>query len=260
MMFPVTDIAGLNTVSRKILANAANAIAGMAKGLQGETPDARPALALSMFGVTTTAIRNLRDRLESDYDCIVFHANGAGGRALEAIAGSGMVKAVLDITTTEVADHLMGGICTAGPERFDVLAKTGIPWIGSCGALDMVNFGPRSSVPSKYEDRHFHVHNANITLMRTTPEENVAMANWLARKLNASQGPVDLVLPLGGVSALDAPGQAFWDPVADEALFKTLESAFKQTDTHRLHTVDAHINDPEFAVYIERLLREHVQR
>ncbi|GGK20904.1 Tm-1-like ATP-binding domain-containing protein [Salinarimonas ramus] len=256
MMYPVTDIAGLNTVSRRILANAAHAIAGMvARAAPKPAQDARPALALSMFGVTTKAVQQLRTRLERDYDCIVFHANGAGGRSLEAIAGSGMVEAVLDLTTTEVADHLMGGICTAGPERFDVLARTGIPWIGSCGALDMVNFGPRDTVPERYADRLLFVHNANITLMRTTPEENVAMARWLAAKLNASPGPVDLVLPLGGVSALDAPGEAFWDPAADEALFETLEAAFELSETHKLHRVDAHINDAAFAAFVERLLR-----
>lgn len=255
MMFPVTDIAGLNSVSRRILANAAHAIAGMAKADPVTAEASKPALAMSMFGVTTAAIQKLRNRLEADYDCIVFHANGSGGKALEAIAASGMVRAIVDITTTETADHLMGGICSAGPERFDVIARTGIPWIGSCGAMDMVNFGPRASVPAKYDARQFHVHNANITLMRTTPEENVNMARWLAAKLNASPGPVDLVLPLGGVSALDAPGQAFWDPVADEALFQTLEHDFVQSQTHRLHKIEAHINDDTFAATCDQLVR-----
>lgn len=258
MMFPVTDIAGLNSVSRRILANAAHAMAGMAQAEPVPAQASKPALALSMFGVTTAAIGKLRGQLDADYDCIVFHANGAGGLALEAIAGSGMVRAMIDITTTETADHLMGGICTAGPERFDVLAKTGIPWIGSCGALDMVNFGPRDSVPARYEGRHFHVHNANITLMRTTPEENVEMARWLAAKLNASPGQVDLVLPLGGVSALDAPGQAFWDPAADAALFSALEAAFVPSSAHRLHKVDAHINDDVFAHFCADLVRRQV--
>ncbi|MGK7754870.1 MULTISPECIES: Tm-1-like ATP-binding domain-containing protein [unclassified Roseovarius] len=257
MMFPVTDIAGLNTVSRRILANAAQAIAGMAAGNHADTTgDTRPALALSMFGVTTKAVRQLRARLDNEFDCIVFHANGAGGRALEAIGDSGMVTAIVDVTTTEVADHLMGGICSAGPERFDVLARTGIPWIGSCGALDMVNFGPRETVPDRYEGRQFFVHNANITLMRTTPDENAEMARWLAAKLNASPGPVDLVLPLGGVSALDAPDEAFWNPQADEALFETLEAAFDVSETHQLHRLDAHINDAVFADFVECLVRD----
>lgn len=257
MMFPVTDIAGLNTVSRRILANAAHAIAGMAVGADaGTTGDARPALALSMFGVTTKAVEQLRARLDKAFDCIVFHANGAGGKALEAIGDSGMVSAIIDVTTTEVADHLMGGICSAGPERFDVLARAGIPWIGSCGALDMVNFGPRETVPERYADRQFFVHNANITLMRTTPDENAEMARWLAAKLNSSPGPVDLVLPLGGVSALDAPGEAFWDPAADKALFETLESAFDRSETHQLHRLDAHINDAAFADFVDCLVRD----
>lgn len=259
MMFPVTDIAGLNRVSRRILANAAHAIAGMAKGEVPGDADIKPALALSMFGVTTPVIEKLRARLEPDFDCITFHANGAGGRALEAIAASGMVKVILDITTTETADHLMGGICSAGPERFDVIGKTGLPWIGSVGALDMVNFGPRDSVPSRYEGRHFHVHNANITLMRTTPDENAEMAKWLAGKLNASPGPVDLVLPLGGVSALDAPGQPFWNPDADAALFDTLQTEFRQSGSHRLHLIDAHINDQAFAELCESLVRSRVE-
>lgn len=257
MMYPVTDIAGLNTVSRRILANAAHAIAGMAAGVApAETAEARPALAMSMFGVTTPAVQQLRARLEGDFDCIVFHANGSGGRALEAIAGSGMVGGIVDVTTTEVADHLMGGICSAGPARFDVLAATGIPWVGSCGALDMVNFGPRDTVPGKYADRQFFVHNANITLMRTTPAENVEIARWLTAKLNASPGPVDLVLPLRGVSALDAAGGAFWSPDANEALFGTIEAEFARSQTHRLHWIDAHINDAAFAEHVEGLVRE----
>ncbi|MEQ8291210.1 MAG: Tm-1-like ATP-binding domain-containing protein [Roseovarius sp.] len=261
MMFPVTDIAGLNTVSRRILANAAHAIAGMAaRAGTGATGDTRPALALSMFGVTTKAVQQLRARLDDEFDCIVFHANGAGGRALEAIGDSGMISAIVDVTTTEVADHLMGGICSAGPERFDVLARTGTPWIGSCGALDMVNFGPRETVPQRYEDRQFFIHNANITLMRTTPDENEEMARWLAAKLNASPGPVDLVLPLGGVSALDAPGEAFWNPEADEMLFETLEAAFDRSETHQLHRLEAHINDPVFADFVERLVRDRRKR
>ncbi|HHX89832.1 MAG TPA: UPF0261 family protein [Paracoccus sp.] len=256
MMYPVTDIAGLNSVSRRILANAAHAIAGMASGAEPDTMSTpRPALALSMFGVTTSAVQQLRVRLETDFDCIVFHANGSGGQALEAIASSGMVSAIVDITTTEVADYLMGGICSAGPKRLDVLAETGIPWVGSCGALDMVNFGPRSTVPATYADRQFHVHNANITLMRTTPAENVDMARWLAAKLNASTGPVDLVLPLGGVSALDAPDGAFWNSDADQALFKTIEQAFLPTANRRLHHLDAHINSPEFADFIDKLVQ-----
>jgi len=258
MMYPVTDIAGLNTVSRRILANAAHAIAGMVAGATAETQDTRPALALSMFGVTTKAVELLRARLDKDFDCIVFHANGSGGRSLEAIAGSGMVKAIVDITTTEVADHLMGGICSAGPQRFDVIARTGIPWIGSCGAIDMVNFGPRDSVPAQYADRQFLVHNADITLMRTTPAENIDMATWLAAKLNAAIGPVDLVLPLGGVSALDAPGGAFWDPAADKAFFRTLVAEFKTTKNRRLHHVNAHINTPAFADFVETLVRQRM--
>ena len=255
MMFPVTDIAGLNSVSRPILANAAHAIAGMVRFGPARAEADKPALALSMFGVTTPAVTRLRERLDADFDCIVFHANGAGGRSMEAIAGSGLITAMIDITTTETADHLMGGICSAGPERFDVLARRGIPWIGSCGALDMVNFGPRASVPDRFADRLFYIHNSNVTLMRTTPDENVRMGQWLAAKLNASAGPVDLVLPLQGVSALDSPGQPFWSPEANAALFAALEQNFEVSGTHRLHRLDAHINAPAFADFVAGLVR-----
>lgn len=255
MLYPVTDIAGLNSVSRAILANAAHAMAGMAQSPPPRAADSRPALAFSMFGVTTPAVQELQARLAGDYDCLVFHANGPGGRALEATALGGMVRAVIDLTTTEAADHLMGGICSAGPERFDMAARTGLPWVVSCGALDMVNFGPRASLPARYEGRLFHVHNAQVTLMRTTPEENARMGAYLAAKLNAAAGPVDLLLPLGGVSALDAPGQAFHDPAADAALFGALESGFRPSASRRLHRVDAHINDDAFAAAAETAIR-----
>lgn len=255
MMYPVTDIAGLNRLSRVILANAANAMAGMMTRPVPVVADARPALGLSMFGVTTPCIQQLTARLSGAYECQVFHANGPGGRALEAIAASGLLQGMVDITTTEAADHLMGGVCSAGPERFDVVAKTGIPWIGSCGALDMVNFWARDTVPAHYGDRLFHIHNANVTLMRTTAEELRQVAAWICAKLNASPGPVRLLLPEGGVSMLDAPGQAFHDPAADAALFRALEEHFKLTPTHRLIRVAHHINDAGFVDAVEREVR-----
>lgn len=255
MMYPVTDIAGLNRLSRVILANAANAMAGMMTRPVPVVADARPALGLSMFGVTTPCIQQLTARLSGAYECQVFHANGPGGRALEAIAASGLVQGMVDITTTEAADHLMGGVCSAGPERFDVVAKTGIPWIGSCGALDMVNFWARDTVPAHYGDRLFHIHNANVTLMRTTAEELRQVAAWICAKLNASPGPVRLLLPEGGVSMLDAPGQAFHDPAADAALFQALEEHFITTPSHHLIRVAHHINDAGFVDAVEREVR-----
>lgn len=256
MMYSVTDLAGLNRLSRRILANAAHGLAGM---LQSEPPiaeDDRPSLGLTMFGVTTPGVQKVTGLLKKQFDCQVFHATGAGGRALEALAAAGMLDGLLDLTTTEVADNLMGGICSAGPGRLDVLAQTGIPWIGSCGALDMVNFGPRESVPERYADRQLHVHNPNVTLMRTTPQENVRIGEWMAQKLNASPGPVHLLLPEGGLSMLDAPGQPFWVPEADEALFTALEAHFKSTEDHSIRRVPFHINDAGFAEVVAGLVAD----
>ncbi len=259
MMYPVTDIAGLNRLSRVILANAAHALAGMMSRSIPASTDSRPALGLSMFGVTTPCIQQLTARLNADYECQVFHANGAGGRSLEAIAGSGLLQGMVDLTTTEAADHLLGGVCTAGAERFDVVAKTGIPWIGSCGALDMVNFWAPATIPEHYRGRLFHAHNANVTLMRTTAAELERIAAWIAAKLNASPGPVRLLLPEGGVSALDAPGETFQDPAANAALFAAFERHFAVSDTHRLIRVPHHINDAGFVAEAERHVRELIR-
>jgi uncharacterized protein (UPF0261 family) len=259
MLYPVTDIAGLNRLSRVILANAAHALAGMMTRSVPALTDTRPALGLSMFGVTTACIQQLTARLNADYECQVFHANGAGGRSLEAIAGSGLLQGMVDLTTTEAADHLLGGVCTAGAERFDVVAKTGIPWIGSCGALDMVNFWAPETIPQRYKGRLFHAHNANVTLMRTTAAELEMIATWIAAKLNTSPGPVRLLLPEGGVSALDAPGQKLHDPAANAALFAAFEQHFRVSDTHRLIRVPYHINDAGFVTEAERHVRELIR-
>lgn len=255
MMYSVTDISGLNRLSRVVLANAANGLAGMISGGRPAAEDDKPPLGLTMFGVTTPGVQKVTGLLDADFECQVFHATGSGGRALEALGAAGMLEAVVDLTTTEVADHLMGGICTAGSGRLDVLAETGIPWIGSCGALDMVNFGPRETVPSHYEGRKFHVHNQSVTLMRTSPEENARIGAWISAKLNASPGPVHLILPQGGVSMLDAPGQPFWDPEADRALFDALETNFRPADNHTIRRVPWHINDAEFAREVADIVR-----
>ncbi len=258
MMFPVTDIAGLNRLSRTILANAAHGLAGMMLRDPPAVKDTKPALGISMFGVTTACVQQLTAKLGNDYECQVFHANGPGGRALEALALAGMLQGMVDLTTTEAADHLLGGVCTAGPERFDAVAKTGIPWVGSCGALDMVNFWAPETVPAKYKDRLFHVHNANVTLMRTTAEELETIAAWISAKLNASKGPVRLLLPEKGVSALDASGQKFYDPAANDALFKAFERHFLKSSTHHLIRVPHHINDAAFVDVVEKHVRETI--
>lgn len=246
MMFSVTDVAGLNRISRQVLGNAAHAIAGMvARAIPPS--DAKPALGLTMFGVTTPCVTRTAQALEGAYDCLVFHAIGTGGRAMEKLAASSLLVGVLDVTTTEVCDHLMGGVFSAGEERFDALARSALPYVGSCGALDMVNFGASDTVPERYRNRRLYVHNPQVTLMRTTAEENRTMGEWIGRKLNAFTGPVRFLLPEGGVSALDAPGQPFHDPAADAALFDALERTVDQTDQRRLIRLPHHINDPAFA-------------
>lgn len=247
MIYSVTDVAGLNRISRRVLGNAAHALLGMLARQVPEAADDKPAIGLSMFGVTTACVNGITDALAADYDCLVFHATGTGGISMEKLATSGMLKGLLDITTTEICDLLMGGIFSAGDTRLDVLAHTELPYVGSCGALDMVNFAGRETLPAYYRQRLVYEHNPQITLMRTTAEENAWMGQWIGEKLNRSRGPVRFLLPEGGVSALDAPGQPFHDPAADAALFAALEATVRQTSERRLIRYPWHINDPEFA-------------
>ncbi|MCY4481042.1 MAG: Tm-1-like ATP-binding domain-containing protein, partial [Rhodospirillales bacterium] len=204
MMYSVVDIAGLNRISRVVLANAAHALAGM---MRGEAPAAedKPAIGLTMFGVTTACVDQVRAALEARHDCLVFHATGTGGQSMEKLVDSGLVLGCIDSTTTEVCDHLMGGVFSAGGDRLGAFARTGLPYVGSCGALDMVNFGARESVPTQYEGRTFHIHNPNVTLMRTTADENRAMGEWIGAKLNACEGPVRFLIPERGVWLIAAP-------------------------------------------------------
>ena len=248
MVYSVTDVAGLNRISRQVLGNAAHAIAGMvAHPIEVAPDDGRPVVGLTMFGVTTPLVTQLVEALEQRYDPLVFHATGTGGRSLEKLVDSGMVSAVLDMTTTEVPDLVVGGVFAATEDRLGAIVRTGVPYVGSCGALDMVNFGARDTVPEEFEGRLLHVHNAQVTLMRTTVEENRQFARFLAERLNRCQGPVRFLLPEGGVSMLDARDQPFHDPEADEALFSTLEELVEQTADRRVERVPHHVNDPEFA-------------
>lgn len=248
VMFPsVVDVAGLNAVSRNVLANAAYAIAGMAKR-QASNAASRPAVGMTMFGVTTPCVDAVRRALEEEgYDCLVFHATGTGGRTMEKLVESGMIGGVLDVTTTEVADELVGGIFPSGPDRFDAILQAGVPYVLSLGALDMVNFGALETVPAMFRDRRLHVHNSQITLMRTTAEENRRFARWIAEKLNRSTSPVTILIPERGVSALDAPDKPFHDPEADAALFDELERRIDSSDQRIVRRLPLHINDPEFA-------------
>jgi uncharacterized protein (UPF0261 family) len=246
MLHSVTDVAGLNRISRRVLGNAAHALAGM---LTHPVPSAadKPAVALTMFGVTTPCVTAVAEQLRNRYDPLVFHAVGTGGRAMEKLVDDGQISAVLDITTTEICDLIAGGVFSAGPERLDAIARTGVPYVGSCGALDMVNFGAPDTVPARYADRLFYQHNPQVTLMRTNREECQRIGEFLAGKLNACAGPVRFLLPEGGVSLLDAPGQPFHDPSADQALFATLERSVTQTADRRLIRLPHNINDPRFA-------------
>ncbi|MGI9665844.1 MAG: Tm-1-like ATP-binding domain-containing protein [Acidimicrobiia bacterium] len=246
MMYSVTDVAGLNRISRQVLGNAANAVAGMAANRPPAAASDLPAIGLSMFGVTTPLVTSLVERLESRYDPLVFHATGTGGKSMEKLIDSGMIEAVLDMTTTEVADLIVGGVFPAGEDRFGSVIRTQTPFVGSTGALDMVNFGAMETVPSEFADRNLYVHNPQVTLMRTTPDENVEFAKFIAAKLNQCDGPVRFLLPEGGVSLIDAPGQPFHDPVADEALFETLEAEFIPAENRRLVRVNHNINDEGF--------------
>ena len=249
MMYSVTDVQGLNRISRTVLANGASAIAGMlAERRKPEAEQAdKPCLGLTMFGVTTTAVQQITGLLEDRYDCLVFHATGTGGRSMEKLADSGMLTAAVDLTTTEVCDLMMGGVFPATEDRFGAFIRTRLPYVGSVGALDMVNFGPRNTVPDRYRDRTFVEHNPQVTLMRTMPEENARMGAWIAERLNRMEGPVRFLIPEGGVSALDAPGQPFHAPEADAALFDAIAGTLRESASRRLVRLPHHINDPAFA-------------
>lgn len=246
MMPSVTDMAGLNQVSRVILHNAAQAMAGMVK-TPAPAATGKPALGLTMFGVTTPCVTAITERLRADYDCMVFHATGTGGRTMEKLADSGMLAGVIDITTTEVCDLLFGGVLPATQDRFGAVARTKLPYVGSVGALDMVNFWAPETVPEKHRDRLLYQHNPNVTLMRTTAGECRRIGAWIATKLNACEGEVRFLIPEKGVSALDIEGGAFFDPAADEALFAAIEETLLVTPKRRLARLPFHINDPQFA-------------
>jgi uncharacterized protein (UPF0261 family)/ABC-type branched-subunit amino acid transport system ATPase component len=248
MMYSVTDVSGINSVSERVLSNAAHALAGMiahAGRSIGSAPT-KPAIGLTMFGVTTPCVQGLTKRLEERHDCLVFHATGTGGQSMEKLVDSGLLAGVIDVTTTEIADEIGGGMLSAGPGRLDAIIRSRVPYVGSCGALDMINFWAMDTVPARYRDRKLHVHNPNVTLMRTTAEECRRIGEFLVEKLNRMQGPVRFLIPQGGVSLLDAPGQPFWDPAADKALFDVLTAGFRAGVDRRLVVLPHNINDPAF--------------
>ncbi|TAK24433.1 MAG: UPF0261 family protein [Chloroflexota bacterium] len=245
MMYSVVDIAGINRLSVRILTNAAGAIVGMVNTEPPTIAD-KPLLAASMFGNTTACVDRARKALEdAGYEVLVFHATGAGGQTMESLIADGFVAGVLDLTTTEWADELAGGVFSAGPTRLEAAARAGVPAVVGPGCLDMVNFGGRATVPEKYQDRNLYEWNPNVTLMRTTPEENAELGRIIAERLNLSQGPVTVLLPLKGVSQLDSEGNPYWWPEADQALYGALKANLRADIP--VVEMPNNINDPEFA-------------
>jgi len=257
-MYSVVDIAGINRISARILSNAAGAAAGMAKARAGEAAgESRPLVAATMFGVTTPSVTRARGTLERlGYEVLVFHATGTGGQSMEALVESSFLSGVLDLTTTELADELVGGVLSAGPERLEAAGRAGIPQVVSLGALDMVNFGPIETVPERFRNRNLYVHNPTVTLMRTTPEECAELGRRIGEKLSAATGPTALYVPLRGVSMIATRGQPFHDPAADEALFEALRESVG--DNVEVHELDLDVNDARFADAMANRLHELV--
>ena len=250
MVYSITDIAGLNRISRAILRNAADAMTGMTARPRVAETEGRTTVGLTMFGVTTPCVLNLTHALADRYDTLVFHATGVGGQSFEKLVDSGLISAGIDITTTEVCDLLVGGVFPATEDRFGAFIRTGAPWVGSCGALDMVNFGAMDTVPAEFRQRRLLVHNAGVTLMRTTSEECARIGTWIGRRLDLCRGQVRLLIPEGGVSAIAGPGEPFHDPEADAVLFTALERSIRRTAERQVVRIPHHINSPEFAASV----------
>ncbi len=258
MMYSVVDIAGINRLSRQILANAAGAIVGMVNAEVPEATTDKPLIAATMFGVTTPCVTKAREILEeAGYEVLVFHATGTGGQAMEDLVKGGFLVGVLDVTTTELADELVGGILSAGPDRLEAAGQTGLPQVVAPGALDMVNFGPPDTVPEKFSDRLFYQHNPTVTLMRTTAEETAELGRIMARKLSEAQGPTTVIIPIQGVSAIDKTGQPFDAPEAREAWRENLKAHIGDNVT--IIEMDAHINDDAFAIKLAETLLNSIQ-
>ncbi len=254
MFNSVVDIAGINRISRSILNNAAAAMAGMVRNRAPDSAHDRPLVAATMFGVTTPCVQRAREILEqAGYEVLVFHATGNGGQAMESLITEGVIAGVLDITTTELADELVGGILSAGPDRLTAAARRGVPQVVSVGATDMVNFGPPETVPEKFRQRQFYQHNPTVTLMRTTAEENEKLGEEIGRKVAAARGPAAILLPQRGVSAIDRAGEAFDDPAARKTLLDAVRRKCGQVE---LLDLDLHINDAAFAEIAARKLIE----
>ena len=256
MVYSVVDIAGLNAISRKVIGNAAHAAAGMALNAVPASAGDKPGLGLTMFGVTTPCVTQIREAIEAEYEPYVFHATGTGGQSMEKLAESGLLTGVIDTTTTEVPDLLFGGVFPCTEDRFGAFIRTKIPYVGSVGAVDMVNFGGRETVPAQYAGRNLYVHNAQVTLMRTTPEENTRIGAWIVERLNRMEGPVRFLLPLAGVSLIDAPGQPFHDPAPAAARFEAIRARWRGAPPPRRGEIAANVNDPAFSDALVAAFRE----
>jgi uncharacterized protein (UPF0261 family) len=258
MMYSVVDVAGVNQISARIIGNAAAAIAGMASAPAREATEGGTLLGASMFGVTTPCVTTARERLEEiGYEVLVFHQTGTGGQSMEELVRAGFITGLLDVTTTELADELVGGVLAAHPKRLEVAGSMGVPQVVSLGALDMVNFGPRDSVPAEFRSRNLYQHNPTVTLMRTTPDECAELGRRVARKLSAAKGPTALFIPLRGISMIATKGQPFHDQAADDALFSAVREGL--SPNVELHELDTDINDPEFALATSTRLHEMLQ-
>jgi uncharacterized protein (UPF0261 family) len=246
MLYSVTDVAGINRISQRVLANAANALVGMMTGKKPKGVQHKPAIGLTMFGVTTPCVQQVVKKLEHKYDCLVFHATGTGGRSMEKLVDSGVLEGVLDITTSEVTDHLFGGVLSAGEDRMGAIIRTGIPYVGACGALEMINFGAPETVPERYQGRNIYHHNPQVTIVRITAEESRKIGEWIGNKLNQMKGQVRFFIPEGGMSLVETPGAVFHDAQADAALFEALEGTVNQDDRRRIKRLPYDINSPPF--------------
>jgi uncharacterized protein (UPF0261 family)/ABC-type branched-subunit amino acid transport system ATPase component len=247
MLYSVTDVAGINRISERVLANAANALVGMMSGKKPKGVQHKPAIGLTMFGVTTPCVQLVVKKLEHKYDCLVFHATGTGGRSMEKLVDSGVLEGVIDITTSEVTDHLLGGVLSAGEDRMGAIIRTGVPYVGACGALEMINFGAPETVPERYQGRNIYRHNPQVTIVRITAEEATKIGHWIGNKLNQMQGQVRFFIPEGGMSLVETPGAVFHDAQADAALFEALEGTVNQNERRRIERLPYDINSPAFA-------------
>jgi len=256
MLYSVTDVAGINRISEQVLSNAANALVGMMSGKKPKGAEHKPAIGLTMFGVTTPCVQAVVRKLEHKYDCLVFHATGTGGRSMEKLVDSGVLEGVIDITTSEITDHLLGGVLSAGEDRMGAIIRKQVPYVGTCGALEIINFGAPNTIPERYRGRKIHHHNPQVTLVRATAEESAKIGKWIGNKLNQMNGQVRFIIPEGGLSLIDKPGAPYHDPRADAALFEAIESTVHQTEKRRIERLPYDINHPAFADALVKAFNE----